>query len=324
VKNIGYFMIGERVMRRRVQQIRQAVLCLLFLTKMTVGIPPAADALQLRFVAAFGEEGDGPGQLRRPQAVSTDDKGNVFVADTGNNRIQKFDRQGRFLVMIGGFGWANEQFQRPVDICADNGLDVFIADYENRRIARCDNGLHWITSFAFPEIEDERMRLGFPSSVGISIHSDLYIVDGENKRVLKLNSSRTPELSFGNYDWGEGVLAEPVSICVSQDDRIYVSDRQAGHISVYDYFGTFLFYLGENTIKRPAGLCMDMNGMLWITDPALEQVLAFDRSGRLLLQWGSPGSKLGAFQNPNDVAAYQNRLYVADSDNHRIQIFEIY
>ena len=281
------------------------------------------ETLRLRFVSAIGEEGDQPGQFRQPQAVSTDNKGNLYVADTGNHRVQKFDGQNRFVDMVGGFGWDQEQFQRPMDVCADNGLDVFVADYENRRIVRCDNQLHWISTFTARAAADERLQLGFPSSVSISIHADLYVVDSENGRVLKLNSLWQPELSFGNYDWGEGGLSEPASIYVARDDRIYVSDRQAGRISLYDYFGTFLQHLGESVLKRPAGLCVDTKGTIWVADSERQQVLAFSRSGRLLLQWGSAGAKLGALQNPADVAVHQNRLYVADRDNHRIQLFEI-
>ena len=70
--------------------------------------PVVQDSLRLRFIAAFGEEGDRAGQMSRPHAISSDGMGNLYVADTGNNRIQKFDQQVRFLSMIGGFGWANE------------------------------------------------------------------------------------------------------------------------------------------------------------------------------------------------------------------------
>lgn len=310
-------------MLRRMKLISAVVLWVFFCFKTTTGCPVAGEEKQLFFIAAFGEQGDRPGQLRLPQAVSVDANGNIYVADTGNHRIQKFDSQGRFLTMIGGFGWTHEQFQRPVDICADNNLDVFIADYENRRIARCDKELHWITTFSARETENEKLRLGFPVAVGISIHSDLFIVDAENRRILKLNTQRVPELSFGDFDWGQGVLLEPVSLCVSRDDRVYVSDRQAGRISVYDYFGTFLYNWGETNIKQPAGLCMDERGVLWVADSGHQQIFAFDRAGHLLLQWGGPGDKFGAFQNPNDVAVFQNRLYVADTGNHRIQIFAI-
>mgnify|MGYP000882045636 FL=1 len=69
--------------------------------------PVAQDSLRLRFIAAFGEEGDRPGQMRRPHAISNDGKGNLYVADTGNNRIQKFDQHGGVLGMIGEIGRAS-------------------------------------------------------------------------------------------------------------------------------------------------------------------------------------------------------------------------
>lgn len=310
-------------MRGRQRLSLQVLFGFLFCAMQADSAPVARDSLRLRFIAAFGEEGDRPGQMRRPHAISNDGKGNLYVADTGNNRVQKFDRQGRFLSMIGGFGWANEQFHQPLDVCADNGLDVFIADYENRRIARCDNALHWITAYSFPD-ESERLRLGFPCAVAISLHADLFIADSENQRILKLNTQWAPELSFGDFDWGEGVLLEPVALTVARDDRVYVSDRRAGCISVYDYFGTWLYSWGEGVLKAPAGLCLDGRGVLWVSDSAHQRLFAFDPSGRLLLQYGGPGEKYGAFKHPVDVTVMHNRVYVVDSDNHRIQVFEIY
>lgn len=276
-----------------------------------------------QFVLAFGGHGEKPGQFQNPGGISVDPNGNVYVADTGNNRIQKFDEHGKLLTFIGGFGWESEQFQRPLDICADNGLDVFVADYENNRIERYDKDLNWISSITSNPSADDKLQFAFPNSVSISIHGDLFIVDSENERILKLNTLREPVLSFGDYDWGQGALSQPSQITVSRNDKVYVSDSDKGSVFVYDYYGNYLSQIGERVLQRPAGLALDQNNFLFVCDNGNDKVFVFNSAGALVLQIGSRGEKYGAFRNPSDVAIYRNTLYVADTDNHRVQVFSI-
>lgn len=272
---------------------------------------------------SFGSKGDGPGQFQSPTGISIDSNGNIYISDTGNNRIQKFDSRGNLLKFIGGFGWESEQFQRPVGLCAENALDVFVADYENNRIERYDKDLNWITSYRNNETLEDNLQFAFPLSVSISIHGDLFIVDGENKRVLKLNTLREPEISFGDFDWGLGSLSAPVHICISKNDKIYVSDQDAGSIFVFDYYGNYLFEIGRDILESPNGIYIDENENLYVTDIGLDQVFIFGPGGHKILGYGSAGEKLGAFQNPSGVAVFQNKIFITDMDNHRVQVFHL-
>jgi len=283
----------------------------------------STSTIQAKLIFSFGQKGEAPGQFSSPLGISTDPKGNIYVADTGNNRIQKFDGKGKLLAFIGGFGWEHEQFHRPVDICAENGLDVYVADYENRRIEQYDKDLNWIASYVSDPTWSEKLQFGFPRSVSISIHGDLFIVDSENKRILKLNSLRDPEVSFGDYDWGQGDLADPVQTFISRTDKIYVADSQLGLVLLFDYYGNYLSSCGENVLSKPTGLCVSVDGYLFVADSGLDQIVAFDPNGRPVMHLGSHGDKLGAFDRPSDVAVHQNRLFVADTDNHRVQVFEL-
>lgn len=282
------------------------------------------DSIAVFFLHSFGKEGDGVGEFRHPSAIAIDANGNIYIADTGNHRLQKFDEKGVFQSMIGGFGWGKEQFNRPVDVCADNGLDVLVADYENRRVMRFDKELHWISSYRSNIDEKERLVLGFPTGVSLSRHGDLFITDDENRRILKLNTLWQAELSFGDYDGGEGALTAPTKIAVSQEDRIFVTDRKAGYVLVYDYFGNFLQTIGQGVLKEPVGLCVDNNrSLVFISDVARHQVYVFNVFGRQIGAIGGFGNKLGAFNYPTDVALYKNLLYVTEGNNHRVQIFRL-
>jgi len=66
------------------------------------------DPLQITWVMTIGEKGDQPGQFMLPGGITADAKGNIYVADTGNNRLQKFDSTGKLLAITGGFGWDND------------------------------------------------------------------------------------------------------------------------------------------------------------------------------------------------------------------------
>ncbi len=282
------------------------------------------DSIAVFFVHAFGKEGDRPGEFRHPSAIAIDANGNVYIADAGNHRVQKLDEKGVFQSMIGGFGWGREQFNRPLDVSADNGLDVFVADYENRRVERFDKDLHWISTYQSNVDEKEKLVLGFPASVALSRHGDLFIADAENRRILKLNTLRQAELSFGDYDGGHGALLSPIKVSISHDDRIFVTDRKAGYVIVYDYFGNFLQTIGDGLLKEPVGLCLDNNrSLVFISDVARHQVYIFDFIGRLISSIGGFGNKLGAFNYPTDVAVYKNLLYVTEANNHRVQIFRL-
>ncbi len=281
------------------------------------------DSLLIRPLFVLGKPGADAGQFNAPQAVSVDPNGHIYVADTGNNRIQKLDANGKVLAMTGGFGWGQDQFQRPVDVCAENGLDVFVADYQNRRIVRLDKDLHWIDAYQFRSEGEEKLTLGFPQSLAISIHGDLYIADAENYRVLKLNTRRVPELQFGDFDWGEGNLLDPQKILITTNDRIYISDRQRAAVLLYDYFGNYLYEIGDITLKMPTGLAVDALGRLYAGDEALQTISVFDNQGRPVARFGSPGDKLGAFAGISDVALHRDLLYICEADNHRIQVLQL-
>ncbi|MBN1998310.1 NHL repeat-containing protein [candidate division KSB1 bacterium] len=277
--------------------------------------------LTFEYISCFGQKGEKPGEFRLPQGISTDINGNVYIADTGNNRIQKFDAMGNLISFIGGFGWSSEQFNRPTDIYAERGLNVFVADYENNRIEMYDKDLNYISSFYSNSSLDEKLQFKFPKSIASSIHNDLFIIDTENTRVLKLNSSREPEFSFADFDWGEGNLIEPEQIFLTRDDQILVTDRGDQAIKVYDYYGNYLNNIRQELVN-PCGITISDNNVIYVTDVELDKILAFDISGRRLGSLGSAGEKIGAFNNPHDIAVYKNHVYILDTGNHRVQVFK--
>lgn len=283
----------------------------------------SAKQLESSFLLSLGEKGDGPGQFNSPQSLSSDANGNIYVLDTGNNRIQKFTPTGKLLTFIGGFGWDQGQFQLPVDIFVYNSLDIFVADYENNRIERYDKDLNWLASYYSNRNWNSKYQFYFPTAVCLSLHGDFFIADSENDRIIKYNASFEPELSFGDYDWGRGVLSEPSDIFISNQDVVYITDSEAAKVMVYDYFGNFIQEFGAEHLSNPQGVYVDEIGHVFVADSDQHAVFVFDRVGTLVLRIGSFGNKYGAFNEPYDVSVTRDLLFVADTGNHRVQVFQL-
>ena len=260
-------------------------------------------------------------QLKGALGLSVDLSGAIYISDTENNRILKFNSDGKLIKSIGGFGWEKEQFYTPHDICAGSALDVFVADYNNHRIQRYDKDLNYIFSLYSDENWEEAFQFAYPKSVAVSIHGDLFIIDGENTRLLKLNSFGEPEMSFGDFSEGKGRLIDPVQITMSPKDRMYVSDGGVNKIVVFDYFGNYLSEIGRGFLKEPQGLFYSSLNLLFVADTGNKRVVIFHPEGDLIFQWSIISDELGKFQNPVDVVTFGKMVFVLDEN--KVFVFEL-
>ncbi|MBN1352287.1 NHL repeat-containing protein [candidate division KSB1 bacterium] len=284
--------------------------------------PDLKPEFDFKWVVGIGSKGTSAAQFRQPQALSVDPEGCIYVCDTGNHRIQKFSHRGEFIVEIGGFGWEKEQFYQPTDIHARSGLDIFIADYQNQRVQRYDRELNYISSLKSHQTWQEKLQFGLPLGIGFSNKRELFIVDDENCRIIKFDSFGEPELYFGDFDAGQGRLKQPIQIEVDQNNQVFVSDKSAGMIYVYDYFGNFIKSFGEKILSKPHGLFHD-SGLLFVADIAKNQIVIFQTSGELIAICDKYINAPQPFIEPVDVVVFNNMLYVLDQETAIIHIIEI-
>ncbi len=277
-------------------------------------------AISFRFILSFGAFGSGPGAFIDPHGISVDRLGYVYVADTGNDRIQKFDEDGRFLDEIGGFGWDADQFNRPTDVYARDALEIYVADAGNRRIQRFDSRFNLLESITHFEEEE----FGDLMSIAVSPTGDLYVTDLHRDEVIRLSPFDDEARIFGGSEIGGDGWFRPWGIAVDGERALYISEPGNARIVRFDPFGNLLAVWGQGMLDKPAGMAVDRRGRLFVADAGAHQVVVFGRRGNLLGRIGAEGSGFVAFQEPRDVAIGPGDvLYVLDSGNARVQKFRI-
>jgi hypothetical protein len=164
--------------------------------------------------------------------------GNIYVVDESSNMLVKISPQGDSLHAVSGFGSGELQFDGPTAVYARRGNDIYVADYNNHRIQRFNRMLDYITTIYTRDDADERNRFGYPRDIAVTRQGDLLIVDGENRRVLKINSSGQVMRSFGDLNAGAGRLVDPSKIEVDDEDNAYVLDGR--RVLEFDPFGSYV------------------------------------------------------------------------------------
>ncbi len=133
------------------------------------------------FVTQWGGAGNGNGQFQFLVGVAVDSSGNVYVTDTGNNRIQKFNGTGTFITQWGGSGNGNGTFNGPAGVAVDSSGNVYVADQSNNLI--------------------QKFKL---SSSDINVIADFYATPTAGKAPLKVNFTDLSTGDVASYAWDFG------------------------------------------------------------------------------------------------------------------------
>src|SRR3989475_12793760 len=84
----------------------------------------------------FGCNNYKQGEFNHPSGVAVDSSGNIYVADTNNDRIAVFDSSGKLLKSIGSKGSGPGEFNNPSGVAGDSICNIYVADTNNERIQR--------------------------------------------------------------------------------------------------------------------------------------------------------------------------------------------
>jgi peptidylamidoglycolate lyase len=132
--------------------------------------------------------------------------------------------------------------------------------------------------------------------------------------------------------WGENSFALPHGIEIDANDNVWVTDVALHQVFKFTHEGKLLLSLGERAVpgndsthfNRPSDVAFAADGSFYVSDGyGNSRIVKFSAEGKFLLEWGTKGSEAGQLNLPHSVALDKTgRVYVADRENHRIQIFD--
>ena len=273
-----------------------------------------------KYSASFGKNGSGDGQFKYPTDVAIDLQGNLWVTDKSNNRVQKFDPNGKFLAKYGTSGSGNGQFNRPSSVAIDAAGNVLVADSNNHRIQKLSPEGAFVSKFGTSGSGNG--QLNKPEEVTVDAAGNIWVADTQNGRVQKFNSAGEFVKVFDS-----GYLYEPTGVDVDAGGNVWVADWQKNRITVFDSAGNFKSNVGSagsgnGQFNRLDGLEIDNFGNVWVGDLNNNRIQRFDVAGQYQGQFGTAGSGAGQFglDFPMGIAAdSKGRLWIADPYNDRVQ-----
>ena len=175
------------------------------------------------------EDRDGPGRLELgdgqfdfPVGVAVDAAGNIYVADTGNDRIQKFVSGGAFITKWGANGENDGEFKGPQGMAIDGSGNLYVVDWANHRIQKFDLDGNFLGKWGSQGSGDG--QFDFPQDVAVDADGNVYVTDSDNNRVQKFDSSGNFLTKWGTFGEGDGQFDGLVGIAVDASGNIYTAE----------------------------------------------------------------------------------------------------
>lgn len=236
-------------------------------------------------------------------AVGPDDT--IYVADTGNDRIQMFGRDGNLMKVWGSYGSGDGQFSSPFDVAVGPDGSVYVVDTGNGRIQQFDSNGNFVRKVG---------GWGWFTDIAVSLDGYIYVVDGYFYTVQKYDGNGTLIKQWN--------ISGPKGIAVSPDGFVYVT-TDCG-VWKYDNNGTIIKNWGrcgsaDGALSWPEGITVAHDGSVYVADTGNNRIQKFSSDGSFMAKWSDSGD--GEFNWPFGVAVNSDgTVYVADSHNSRIQM----
>ena len=281
---------------------------LAFSAWVLTGCVSSDDYGRLIFEMEWGGRGERPGQFFDPSGIDVGPDGRVYVADSGNARLQVFTPDGEHVAT-----WPLPNSSRPTGLVVRADGVTLVADFTGDRILVL--GADGTIQDTWAGGTDEVADLAAPSGIALTPSGTVVVVEFMGQQVRELDS----EGRFLRFIDGGSSAATNVTVRLPIPGmEEMAAGRQTGHMAADDTMRTGnpvgLYAFPSHAVVAP-------NGTLYVTNTHAYEVLVFGPNRELAAGWGTKGAEPGQWEVPVGLDLDQaGNLYIADSANFRVQV----
>lgn len=296
---------------------------------------PTPPILGVNYLNALGRPGQGAGQFLKPAGLDLDHRGLLYVADSGNNRVQVVDSEGTFVSEYGVRGWRTGEFDNPTDVAINFQRTelLYVADTDNHRIQYCNlvdrifyvmvGGRLGGTSEEGSDADTE-IEFDLPGGVSVGRNGEVCVVDTGNHRFALFNTDGIRVLMRGSFGGARQQFRDPTDLVADAHGNIYIVDSGNYRIKKYDFSGNLVQIWGSEgevpgQFQEPCHIDIDRWGYLYVTDRENQRVQVFTKDGEAVMTFGDE-----ALVEPDGIAiSKDDHVFVSDSAANDIKVFQI-
>ena len=301
------------------------------------------------FVDQLGGFGTKDGKLKEPHGIVLSKSGDIIVADTGNSRVQVFDKNYKFKKAL-----TNKNFKKPTGVTTDSKGNIYISDCLGDKIYKYSKNYNFLKSWGGSleltksildnekELATSHGKFFCPYSLTTDEDDNIYTTDMYNNRIQKFTSNGKFLLTFGS----RSISTDPQTFLTGRDgtvpkttfknpssityknNKLFVADTFNNRVQVFDKDGDFIKQFGGvgNFIGRfnaPSGIAVDNDGNIYVSEFKGSKVTVFNKHYQFKTKWGGKGIGNSEFQGITGITVDKDGfVYVTDWGNHRIKKFK--
>ncbi len=237
-------------------------------------------------IETWGEAGSGPGQFNFLRdkysqdeslaSLTYDADGNLYVVDTANFRIQKFDAAHNFLLEWGSRGGGPGQFSEPCSIAISSDGIVYVQDFRRDLIQMFDTTGKYLGRLGKRGIG--AVQFNDTGWISVDQSGTIWSADWGNDRVMAINPDGSLKTGWGEFGTEPGQFTEVIDAVSDSNGHVYTAEMGAERIQVFDESGHLLTIIedkGDNGFMVPGALAVDSDGNLYVADFGRGQLLKF-------------------------------------------------
>ncbi len=194
------------------------------------------------FQFAFGSVGTGNGQFAGPNGVVVDKSNNVYVVDSGNNRVQQFTYSpgnSGFVTYVnqwGGAGSGNGEFNNPVGITEDANNNLYVVDSGNQRVQKFTSSGIYLTQWGSQGANPGQFM--FPNSAAVGQDGDIYVSDQVLNTIQQFNPNGAYIAQIGAPGTGNGQFSRSRGLAFDGCGNLYASDAGNNRVEKFGLNGS--------------------------------------------------------------------------------------